>query len=117
MYKVLVVENSVQAKEKVEQLAAEGFTKEQVYLFSHNKEFSKDLTDATDTGSVGIKEQGIFEKLGNVFKERGDELRSKLQSLGLSEVEAQQYEEELDNHKVVVVASNQASDTNNTKMM
>ena len=117
MYQVFVVENSVQAKEKVEQLAAEGFTKENVYLFSHNKEFSKDLTDATDTGNIGIGEQGFFESVGNLFKKRGDELRSKLESLGLSELEAQQYEKDLDDHKIVIVTSNQASDVDNTKIM
>ena len=117
MYQVYVVENSVQAKEKVEQLASEGFSKEQIYLFSHNKEFSKDLTDATDTGSIGITEQGFFESVGNLFKKRGDELRSKFEALGLSEMEADQYEKDLDDHKIVIVTSNQASDTNSTKVM
>ncbi len=117
MYQVYVVENSVQAKEKIEQLTSEGFTKDNIYLFSHSKDFSKDLTDATDTSSIGIGEQGFFESVGNLFKKRGDELRSKLQSLGLSELEAQQYEKDLDEHKIVVITSDQASDTDNTKIM
>ena len=117
MYQVFVVENSIQAKEKIEQLTSEGYTKDHIYLFFHNKEFSKDLTDATDTGSIGISEQGFFESVGNLFKKRGDELRSKFESLGLSEVEADQYEKELDNHKIVIVTSDQASDVNNTKVM
>ena len=117
MYSVHVVENSVQAKAKIEQLVAEGYSKGHVYVFAHDKDVSKDLTDATDSGSVGLKETGLFETVGNLFKSRGDELRSKFMSLGLSEMEAGQYEEELDNHKVVVVASNQTDDTNNTKVM
>ena len=108
MYSVHVVENSVQAKAKIEQLVAEGYSKDHVYVFAHDKDFSKDLTDATDSGSVGLKETGLFETVGNL---------SKFMSLGLSEMEAGQYEEELDNHKVVVVASNQTDDTNNTKVM
>lgn len=117
MYQVYVVENSVQAREKIEQLTSEGFTKDHIYLFSHNKEFSKDLTDATDTSPIGIGEQGFFESVGNLFKKRGDELRSKLQSLGLSEIEALQYEKDLDEHKIVIVTSDQASDIDNTKIM
>lgn len=115
MYHVHVVDNGVQAKEKTEQLAASGFTKEQIYVFTHEKNHSDNLTDALGTGEVGIQEQGIFESIGNLFKSRGDELRSKMQSLGLSEVEADQYEEQLDNHKVVVIASNEGSDKDNTK--
>ena len=117
MYSVHVVENSVQAKAKIEQLVSEGFSQDHVYVFAHDKDFSKDLTDATDSGSIGVKETGLFETVGNLFKSRGDELRSKFESLGLSEMEAGQYEEALNNHKIVVVASNQSADTDNTKTM
>ena len=40
----------------------------------------------------------------NVFRSRGDELRSKMVSLGLTENEAAHMEEELDKGKVVIVA-------------
>jgi hypothetical protein len=105
MYKVHVVENGVQAKEVIDRLQGEGFLREEVYIFAHDKDTSKDLTDATHSGKVGIKEQGVFDSMGNVFKKRGDELRSKMQNLGLTETEAKQYEEDLDKFKVVVIAS------------
>ena len=117
MYSVHVVENSVQAKAKIEQLVAEGYSKDHVYVFAHDKDFSKDLTDATDSGSVGLKETGLFETVGNLFKSRGDELRSKFMSLGLSEIQPPQYEQQFHNHKLLLVASNQTDDTNNTKVM
>lgn len=104
MHQVHVVENGVQAKEKIEVLAVSGYTKDDIYIFAHDKDRSEHLTDATHTESVGMKEQGMFDSLGNVFRSRGDELRSKMENLGLTKVEAEKYEEELDYGKVVVVA-------------
>jgi hypothetical protein len=105
MYKVHVVENGVQATEKINMLQSEGYTKEDVYLFAHDKNRSENLTDATETADVGVTEQGLFESVGNMFKSRGDELRSKFESVGLTQQEANQYEKELDNGRLVIVAS------------
>ncbi len=54
---------------------------------------------------MGVSEQGAFDLMANVFRSRGDELRSKIHSLGLSDVEAQQYERELDQGRVLVIAT------------
>ncbi|WP_026695940.1 general stress protein [Peribacillus kribbensis] len=102
MYQVHVVENGLQAKEKIDSL---GFSKENVYLFAHDKDRSEHLTEATHTEEVGMGEQGLLSSLGNVFKSRGDELRSKMESLGLTKQEAAQYETELDKGRVVLVAT------------
>ena len=108
MLNVKVVENGVQAKDTIEQFLRQGFTKDDIYLFAHDKTRSTHLTDATDTNNVGMSEQGFFDQLSNVFRSRGDELRSKMRSVGLSETEADQYEEELDRGRVVVVATKAA---------
>jgi hypothetical protein len=111
MYQVHVVENGVQAMEKIEQLITTGFTKEDLYLFAHDKDRSEHLTENTDTGEVGVKEQGLMNSVGNMFKSRGDELRNKMSSLGLSSEEAEQYEKDLDKGKVVLVVSKDSNVT------
>lgn len=105
MYKVHVVENGVQALDTISSLETEGFGREDVYIFAHGENRSEDLSEATGTAEIGTKEQGMFEAVGNLFKSRGDELRSKMESLGLSQQEAQDYEKELDQGRVVVVGS------------
>jgi Heat induced stress protein YflT len=105
MYQVHVVENGVQAKEKIDQLSSTNFTQENIYLFAHDKNRSEHLTGATDTESVGLKEQGLLDSVKNLFNSRGDELRNRMTNLGLTETEASQYEKELDKGKVVIVAS------------
>jgi hypothetical protein len=105
MKQVKLVENGVEAKKAIEQFLSQGFTKDEVYLLAHDQNRSEDLTDATDTSDIGVAEQGFFGSIANVFRSRGDELRSKMKSLGLSDLEAQQFEEELDRGHVVVVAT------------
>jgi hypothetical protein len=104
MEDVIIVENGVQAKQEIEQLIMQGFRKDDIYLFAHDKTRSENLTDSLDINDVGVKEQGIFGSIPNIFQNRGDELRSKLESLGISTVDAEHYEKELDHGRCVVVA-------------
>ncbi len=101
---VQVVENGVEAKKFIDQLILQGFQKDNIYLLAHDRNRSEHLTDALDINDVGVGEQGFFDSIANVFRSRGDELRSKLKSLGLSMTEAEHYEEEMDYGRCVVVA-------------
>src|SRR3954463_239704 len=102
---VQIVENGVEAKKFIDRLIMQGgFKKDDIYLLAHDKNRSEHLTDALDINDVGVGEQGFFDSIANVFRSRGDELRSKLESLGLSITEAEHYEEEMDYGRCVVVA-------------
>lgn len=101
----MTVENAVQAKKEIEKLEAQGFTHDDIYIFAHDKKRNKDITKALDTEEVGIKEQGFLDSMKNMTSSRGDELRAKLAAAGLSDQEAEQYEEELDKGKLVIVAN------------
>ncbi|MEK3888561.1 general stress protein [Bacillus sp. FSL K6-3431] len=105
MNTVKVCENGVQATNIIAELTAEGYQHDNIYLFAHGEERSKDLTDATDTGAVGVGEQGILNTVSNVFRKRGDELRAKFEAVGLTEQEAAKYEAVLDGGQVVIVAT------------
>ena len=115
MYTVKVVKSQEEAVSVVNAFAQDGFVKEDIYIFAHDKNESEQLTNATDTGEVGFKEQGLYESIGNMFKGRGDELRSKFRGLGMDEPEAAEYEEELDRGHILVVATNEASDKSHDK--
>ncbi|WP_102275207.1 general stress protein [Cytobacillus massiliigabonensis] len=108
MANVIIVENGVQAKEQIQQFIDQGFTKEEIYILAHDNSRSNDLTNALDVNDIGVEEQGIFDSIANVFRTRGDELRSKLESLGVPTTDAEQYERELDQGKVVVLANRSA---------
>lgn len=105
MTQVKIVENGLQAKKEIEQFLHQGFTKDEVYLLAHGEDRSEDLSEALDTNEIGVNEQGFFNSMANVFRSCGDELRSKMESLGLTDTEAQQFEKELDRGRVLVVAA------------
>ncbi|MFY4776075.1 general stress protein [Metabacillus sp. RGM 3146] len=102
--KTFVIENGVQAMEKIKDLEAHGFHKDNIYLLAHDPERSKHLTEETHTHEVGMIDQGLFSSMVNVFRSRGDELRAKMVSLGFTENEAMKMEEELDEGRVLLVA-------------
>lgn len=99
------VENALQAKNEIEGLLAQGYSLDNVYILAHDDNRGEDITEALHTNEVGMKEQGVFSSMSNIFKSRGDELRSKMESLGLSEQEAETYEKELDKGKLVLIAN------------
>lgn|SRR5690606_13049594 len=104
MENVYVVENSVKAKDKIDQLTLQGYTKDEIYVVAHEEDRTEQLSDNLHVNEVGMKEEGVFDKIANVFRSRGDELRSQFENLGLSEAEADRYEEELDKGYIVIVA-------------
>ena len=100
----LSVENVVQAKEEVENLEMQGYSRDNIYIFSHSKKRGEDISDALRTEEVGIGEQGFIDSMKNIFASRGDELRNKMEAAGLSASEADQAEAELDTGKLVIIA-------------
>ncbi len=98
------VENVVQAKEAVEKLVADGYAHDDIYIFAHDEKRGEDITEGLDTEKVGITEEGVLNKLKNLFSSRGDELRSQMQGAGLTESEADTAEAELDEGKLVIIA-------------
>lgn len=101
----MTVENALQAKAEIEKLETQGYTHDDIYIFAHDKRREKDVTDALDTEKVGMKEQGFLDSLKNMTSSRGDELRAKMASAGLTTEEAEAYEEELDKGKLVIIAN------------
>ncbi len=99
-----VVENGVQAVEEVNQLRSSGYVYEDIFVLAHDGDRSERIAETADADQIGMKEEGMFDALANLFRSRGDELRAKITSLGFTEAEAQFYEKELDLGKVLVIA-------------
>lgn len=100
----LTVENALQAKREIDNLETQGFTHDDIYIFAHDKDRSNHITNALDTEKVGMKEQGFLNSMKNMTNSRGDELRTKMTAVGLTDQEAEQYEKELDKGKLVLIA-------------
>ncbi|MEC0243740.1 general stress protein [Paenibacillus dokdonensis] len=99
-----VVENGIQAVEEVNQLRSSGYVYDDIFVLAHDGDRSERIAETANADKIGIKEEGMFDALANLFRSRGDELRAKITSLGFTEAEAQFYEKELDLGKVLVIA-------------
>ncbi len=94
-----------EAQETVRQYNKEGFDRDHIYVLTHSKEGTDYVANYTGTDKIGVSEEGVLTSLANIFRSRGDELRAKMQSLDLPQIEAERLEEELDHGKIVILAS------------
>ncbi|MEK5059265.1 general stress protein [Paenibacillus shunpengii] len=99
-----VVENGIQAVEAVRELREAGYTTDQIFVLAHDPDRTDRIADKANAKEIGIKEEGMFDSLANLFRSRGDELRAKIVTMGYTEAEADYYEKELDKGKVLVIA-------------
>ncbi|WNB92233.1 general stress protein [Bacillus sp. NEB1478] len=84
-------------------LKAKGIHEDDLYVLSHERDDTRDLADDADVNTIGLKEEGLGTAISNVFESRGDELRKKMTEMGLSDVEADQYEKKLDMGKILLI--------------
>jgi len=101
---VHVVESGVGALSAVRELNVRGFNQDDIFVLAHEEDREDSLSEWTNANKIGVTEEGVFNALANLFRSRGDELRAKLESVGLTEREAEHYEQELDRGKVLVIA-------------
>jgi hypothetical protein len=99
-----LVNNGLEAIDVVKDLHRQGYSEKEIYVLAHGKDRTDRLVDATDANKVGITEEGMFDSIANLFRDRGDELRHKIETMGFGQHEASMYEAELDQGKVLVMA-------------
>lgn len=106
---VKVVDNGARAMEEIHALQRQGYFPEDIFVLAHDRNRTAYLADAADANTVSVEEEGIIRSVANWFRSRGDELRSKLESMGCSRHEAEAYEAEMDRGKVIVMAKSRAA--------
>lgn len=99
-----VVDNGVKAVQEIKQLQSAGYVYDNIFVLAHDEDRTDRIADTANANEVGIKEEGVFDSLANLFRSRGDELRAKITSLGFTDAEANFYEKELDLGKVLIIA-------------
>jgi len=95
--------NEEQLKKDVEFLESKGIERDHVYVLAHDSDRTSRIAESAEINTVGMKEMDFGSAVGNLFKSEGDELRTKLEEMGMTETEAQNYEKELDEGKVLMM--------------
>ncbi|MBP1989105.1 general stress protein [Paenibacillus eucommiae] len=101
---VHTVNNILETRKKIEDLQREGYLKENIFVLTHDKERTEHIVDHTDGNQIGVADEGVLTAVANIFRSRGDELRAKMQAMGVSREYAEHLEGELDKGKIVILA-------------
>lgn len=77
-----------------------------IYILSHDDDRTNRIVKNAGASVIGMNEMKMGEGVKSKFMKKGDELRTKLQEIGFSEAEAQNYESDLDEGKVLLIVTN-----------
>lgn len=102
--KVQTVNNAKGVREQVNKFLGEGYSSEYIYVLAHDKERTDRVAEQTGTEQIGLDEEGVGTAIGNIFRSRGDELRAKMRSMGISDSDANRLEADMDQDMIVVIA-------------
>ena len=105
MTQTSVMENGVKALEEVHLLHKKGYKMENIYVLAHKSSVTHKIADLGDANEISLSEQGVLGTLANIVRNKGDELRAKLQSIGISEAEAKILELEMDKGHILVIST------------
>ncbi|OCT11751.1 hypothetical protein A8709_28165 [Paenibacillus pectinilyticus] len=103
--RVSITSNLQETQHKIKQLYREGFEKDHVYVLTHSAEGTDFIANYTNAQQITMSEVGVLTSIANLFRSRGDELRAKMRSLGVPDVESGRLESELDKGKILVLAT------------
>jgi len=101
--KVRIVSSINEVQAQINQLQNEGYSKDHIFVLTHDKDRTSRIADNTDASTIGVAEEGLGTAIANIFRSTGDELRAKMRSLGISKLDAERLENEMDNDKVLVI--------------
>ncbi|WP_028782523.1 general stress protein [Thalassobacillus devorans] len=97
--------NDEKVIEDVKKLKDRGIDSDNVYVLTHDDDRTDRLASNASANTIGFSEQDFKNAIGNLFSKKGDELRTKLQEMGFSEEEADRYEEEMDQGRVLLLVT------------
>ncbi|WP_082233253.1 general stress protein [Halobacillus massiliensis] len=98
--------NDEKLMEAVKKLQNEGVNSRDIYVLSHDDDRTNRIAENVNANTIGFSEQDTKNFISNIFSKKGDELRTKIQEMGYSEEEAAEYEEDLDEGKVLLIVQN-----------
>ncbi|GEL78102.1 general stress protein [Tenuibacillus multivorans] len=82
----------------IKKLTDNGVNRDDIFVLTHDDNHTEHIVEETSTNSIDISGPEDFDK-------KGDELRARLEEVGVSEIQAEQYEEMLDEGKLLLIVN------------
>lgn len=102
--KTLVMEYTNEEKlvKDVEEIENRGVPENNIYVLAHHDGHTDHIANKANANTIGIKEMGLKDTINKLFKHRGEELRSKIEDMGVSRESAEMYERKLDEGRILL---------------
>lgn len=97
--------NDEKLMQDVTSLKNQGIDNKDIYILSHDDDRTDRIANNVNANTIGLSEQDFKNVISNIFSKQGDELRTKLQEIGFSQEEAEEYEEDMDEGKVLLIVT------------
>ncbi|WP_394582054.1 general stress protein [Cytobacillus firmus] len=100
-----------EAVQAANSLHGRGVAENEVFVLAHDDSLTDTVADHSEAKKIGVDETGMGTAFKNMFQSQGDELRTKMEEIGLSKAEAETYEKTLDEGKILLICKddNQSS--------
>ncbi|RHW40043.1 general stress protein [Lysinibacillus yapensis] len=107
MVEVNEYETITEAVQAANGLFTRGVANDEVFVLAHDNGVTDEVADSSKAEKIGVGETGVGTAVKNLFQGKGDKLRSKMEEIGLSSVEAEVYEKKLDEGKILLFSKNE----------
>lgn len=98
--------NDEMLQKDIEVLKNNHVDEKDVYVLSHDDDRTNRIIKNEGANTIGMKEMDMGDAVKSKFMKKGDELRTKLKEVGFTQAEAENYEEDLDEGKVLLIVTN-----------
>ncbi|MBM0868240.1 pyrroline-5-carboxylate reductase [Staphylococcus auricularis] len=98
--------NDEKLQEIIEKLVDNGISNEDIFVLSHDDDRTTRIVNNTGINHINYNKYD----LGESFDKKGDELREKLQEVGLTEDQASEYEADMDEGKVFLLVKDEKAE-------
>src|SRR5699024_5962511 len=99
--KVIEFDDDTKLMEEVKKLAAQGVSKDNLYVISHDDYRDKRVEDSVDASIVGVVAEGLENYVKNIFRQKGDKIKAQFEELGFDHTESEVLEGKLDEGKIL----------------
>ncbi|MED4400579.1 general stress protein [Metabacillus fastidiosus] len=95
--------NEQEVLRAAEELKSKGVCQSKLFVLTHDEKQTRKIASDINANIIGEDEQGLGTNVINMFEKTGDQLRNKMEEVGLSTDEANLYEEKLDKGKILLL--------------
>jgi hypothetical protein len=102
--KMMIVNDEEQALRHINSLQHEGFPLSQMYILASDEHLVDELVEITGTQHATLADEGMTSALTKLICSQGQRLLDEMEALGMTQHEAEQYEQALEFGGILIVA-------------